>query len=510
MSKSLKYSTIFVLSVMALLLTACNSGQKKYHIGMSQCAGGEWRDQMNHEVMREVLLHDDVELDLCVSHDSSALQIRDIDSLINIPVDVLIVSPNNPKDLAPAINKAYAAGIPVILVDRDVESESFSAFIGGDNKEVGRMAGEYVAQLYAGYEGKKPTVIEIEGDPAITPVKARHYGFTQEMNKHGISFTTTVGYWHQHLAAAVADSLVQNDLLPAIIYTHNDNMAIGVVNKLNELDKIGMVDIVSVDGSPQVGMKLVVDDMIKATVKYPTGGSEAIRTALDILQGKKYERNQYIRPLVVDHNNAYMLREQENKATSMTDDILLLGNRLTDYSKRSDWQLTMVVILGVMLLISIISLVIAIRKIKETKELQNEVMETISSPIPPHENEEGDMISNLNTQSASGSSFTIKLRELIMANISNPNFGVDDMSDALGMGRTAFYRKTKNVTGYTPNDILRTLRLHHAAQMLATTDKNISDVCHECGFNNPSYFTRAFRDQYDKTPKEYRECSSNS
>lgn len=499
---------LLILSTLSLFLMSCGGNQKQYHIGMSQCAGGEWREQMNHEVMREVLLHDDVTLDLCVSHDSSAAQIKDIDSLINIPVDVLIVSPNNPKDLAPAINRAYDKGIPVILVDRDVESENFSAYIGGDNKEVGKMAGDYVAQLYANYQGKKPTVIEIEGDPAITPVKARHWGFTQVMNKHGIPFSSTLGYWHQHLAAAVVDSLIQNDLLPAIIYTHSDNMAIGVVNKLNEMDKTGMADIVSVDGSPQVGMKLVIDDMIKATVKYPTGGSEAIRTALDILQGKKYDRMQFIRPLVVDHNNAYMLREQENKASNMTDDILLLGNRLTDYSKRSNWQMTMVIVLGVMLLMSIVSLILAIKKIRDNRELQHEVMETISSPIPTMDYET-DMLSNIEGQIANGASFTMKLRDLITANISNPNFSVDDMSDALDMGRTAFYRKTKNVTGYTPNDILRTMRLHHAAKLLSTSELNISDICHKCGFNNPSYFTRAFRDLYNMTPKEYREAKIN-
>lgn len=502
-----RFSYLWLLLVTAFALVSCNNSQKQYRIGMSQCAAGEWRDQMNHEVMREVLLHDDVTLDFCVSRDSSELQIRDIDSLINIPVDVLIVSPNNPKDLAPAINKAYDKGIPVILVDRDVETENYSAFIGGDNKEVGKMAGQYVAKLYNDYEGKKPTVVEIEGNPSITPVKHRHYGFTQEMNKHGITFSTHVGNWHQHLAAAVVDSLAENNLLPAIIYSHSDNMAIGVINKLNELDKTGMVDIVSVDGSPQVGMKLVIDDMIKATIKYPTGGSEAIRTALDILQGKKYERTQFIRPLIVDQNNASMLRDQENKATSITDDILTLGERLSDYSKRSDWQRNMMFILGIMLLVSVISLIIAIHKIQANKELQQEAMETISSPLQLQELED-DMLSNITSQTDNGASFTIKLRDLITANIANPNFGVDDMSDALGMGRTAFYRKTKNVTGYTPNDIMRTMRLHHAAKLLRTTDQNISEICRNCGFNNPSYFTRAFRDQFSITPKEYREIKS--
>lgn len=514
MTTKTKIGSFCLLFIMICCLLSCDSGRKHYHIGMSQCAGGEWREQMNHEVQREVLLHDDIDLDLCISYDDPEKQVRDIDSLINIPVDVLIISPVNPTDLTPAVERAYDAGIPVILVDRDVKTDKYTAFIGGDNKEVGRLAGLYVASLYDDQvrdSGKKPIVVEVEGAPELTPVKDRHTGFMQVMNRKGIEFSSTVCLWHQHLAAQVADSIINNNLTPAIIYTHNDNMAIGIVDKLSELDKLGMIDIVSVDGSPQFGMKLVIDGNIKATIKYPTGGSEAIRTAIDILEGKKFDRTQYIRPIVIDMNNAYSLREQENRASQLTGDILNLGNRLTDYSKRSTWQTTTIIIFVLFTIGLAITLLLVIRKHRANKELQHEVLESITPPQPTETTAETDDKSNASPldsgemNSGVRGAFITSLRDIISQNIGNPNFSVDNMGELLGMGRTQFFSKTKSITGYTPNDLLRTMRLQQAAQLLLTTELNISDISRKVGFNNPSYFTKAFREQYRKTPKEFRD-----
>ncbi len=475
----------------ALLMLSCGDRQKQYKIGMSQCGRGEWREQMNHEVQREVLLHNDISLDLRISNEDAEKQCRDIDSLIDIPVDVLIVSPANPKKLKASIEKAYDAGIPVIVVDRDVETEKYTAFVGGDNMEVGRLAAQCVAYLYDHCEGKKPRIMEIQGDTAITPAKDRHFGFRQEMSRHSISFDTSYTHWLDTEAANIADSLLNTS--PSddsyIIFTHNDRMAIGVVNQLKHLNSNRIVDVVSVDGSPLLGMNLVVDGSIKATIKYPTGGSEAIRTAINILHNSDYQRQQLIKPIIIDDNNAYTLREQELRAISLTNDLLLLGDKLADYAKRDNWQSVSLCVLCSMLAVAVISLLLFIRKSKVNKELQHELTDAITAS----DDEEQP------------SPFVIKLRQIITDNIDNQNLSVDDIAAQLDMGRSAFYRKTKDVTGQTPNDIIRTIRLQHAATMLKNSELNISDISHQCGFNNPSYFTRAFRDQFHTTPKEYRE-----
>lgn len=491
------------------IICSCGVSETKYRIGMSQCAGGEWRDQMNNEVMREVLLHDDISLDLCTSYDNWEQQSRDIDSLVRIPVDLLIISPTDPIKLKPAIESAHDKGIPIILVDRDIKSDRFTSFIGGDNKLIGRTAAQYVANLYQQHLRQdathRPVIVEVEGATDITPTKDRHTGFMQEMNRLGLPFASTVCNWHQHLAAAVVDSLVENNLLPAIAFAHSDNMAVGMLDRLSDLGKLGMVDIVSVDGSPQLGMKLVSEGNIKATMTYPTGGSEAIRTAIDILHGRHVERVQFIKPVVVDVNNVQNLLEQENRAVQMTNDILQLGERLSEYTKRSDWQASMIIAMTFLIACLTIALILVVRKHRANSELQQEVLQSIQPQTSPFTDEDNPSASPLEIgEPGHSSAFITNLREVISQNIENPNFSVDDMGETLGMGRTQFFRKTKTITGYTPNDLLRTMRLQRAAKLLRTTDLNISDISHRAGFNNPSYFTRAFRDQYKMTPKEYR------
>lgn len=491
MSRARKFYFWCISACCLFMLASCGSNHKEYKIGMSQCGRGEWREQMNHEVQREVLLHDDISLDLRVSNEDSEKQCRDIDSLIDIGVDALIVSPANPKKLKASIEKAYDAGIPVILVDRDVETEKYTAFVGGDNMEVGRLAAQCVASIYNKREGTKPRIIEIQGDTAITPAKDRHFGFRQEMSRYNIDFQTSYSHWLDTEAAHIADSLLNGSEPESsfIFFTHNDRMATGIVNELKHLNTNRVVDIVSVDGSPLLGMNLVVDGSIKATIKYPTGGSEAIRTAIDILQNRDFERKQLIAPIIIDSFNAKTLREQELRAISLTNDLLLLGDNMADYAKRDNWQTLSLFILCSLLAIAVVSLVLLARKIKVNKALQHELTDTITAV----------------SDDTQHSPFAIKLREIITDNVANQNFSVDDIATQLNMGRSAFYRKTKEVTGYTPNDILRTIRLQQAATLLKNSDLNISDISQQCGFNNPSYFTRTFRDYYQMTPKDYRE-----
>lgn len=492
-------------TIVFFLLTSCEQ-HSGYRIGMSQCAGGEWREQMNNEVLREILLHDDIELDFTVSYDDDEKQIRDIDSLINIPVDVLIVSPTSPQKLKPAIERAYDAGIPVILVDRDVYTEKYAAFIGGDNKEVGRLAAQWVANRYKQASDGKTVIIEIEGDTAITPVQQRHYGFVTELEKHSLKSVPAIANWQKDSVISITKHMIvepyrKDNSLRFIVFSHNDAMARDVLKIIEQETLTNVVQIIGVDGSPVLGMQLVIDGSIEASVKYATGGAEAIKTALSILENRSYERKQIIKPIIIDENNAITLRDQEMRAIALTSDILKLGDRLSELHRRSNWQSTSIITMSVMIFGLIITIILIIRKTRANRALQQEVMESIANPevVPTPPAEGGTDYSVVEP------SFISKLREIITQNYSNPGFSIDDMGDALCMGRTAFYRKTKEVTGCTPNDILRSTRLQHAAQLLIHSDLNVSDISHRCGFGNPSSFTRAFRDQYNMSPKEYRE-----
>ncbi len=101
--------------------------------------------------------------------------------------------------------------------------------------------------------------------------------------------------------------------------------------------------------------------------------------------------------------------------------------------------------------------------------------------------------------------FMAKIDALIEKNMDNPDFSVYDMfTQTSQMGRTSFYKKLKGISGYTPNDYLRTVRLKRAAELLSTTDFNISEIAYKIGMNDPLYFSKSFKSQFGKSPSEYR------
>lgn len=94
---------------------------------------------------------------------------------------------------------------------------------------------------------------------------------------------------------------------------------------------------------------------------------------------------------------------------------------------------------------------------------------------------------------------------IIEKNVSNPDFSVEDLSRALFMSRSAVYRKLFILTGKTPVEYIRTIRLERAAQLLQKTDKTVAEVAYETGFNNPKYFSRYFKAQFGVLPSTYHD-----
>lgn len=93
--------------------------------------------------------------------------------------------------------------------------------------------------------------------------------------------------------------------------------------------------------------------------------------------------------------------------------------------------------------------------------------------------------------------------ETVEQNISNPDFSVEDLSRALHMSRVALYKKLLALTGKSPLDFIKTLRLKRAAQLLEKSQFTISEIAYEVGFNNPKYFARTFKKEFGMLPSEY-------
>jgi AraC-like DNA-binding protein len=99
--------------------------------------------------------------------------------------------------------------------------------------------------------------------------------------------------------------------------------------------------------------------------------------------------------------------------------------------------------------------------------------------------------------------FLDKLHHVIEKNIGNAEFSMDLFAQTLGMGRTVFYKKLKSITGYSPNEYLRIIRMKKAAEMLVTTGLNVSEVSYRVGINDPFYFSKCFKTQFGKSPSHY-------
>jgi YesN/AraC family two-component response regulator len=100
--------------------------------------------------------------------------------------------------------------------------------------------------------------------------------------------------------------------------------------------------------------------------------------------------------------------------------------------------------------------------------------------------------------------FIDKIHDLIERNMGDVDFSVDAFAQTAGMGRTNFYKKVKGITGHSPNEYLRIVRMKKAAELLATSNLNVSEVSYKVGINDPFYFSKCFKAQFGKSPSRFQ------
>ena len=179
---------IIYLFIITLVLTACSESEKTYKIAVSQCGSGRWRDKVNREMLAAQHLYEQsVKVSIVEAHDDTELQIRQIDSLANTDIDLLVVAPNEAAPISEAIAKVRKKNIPVIYFDRKAKTDDYTAFIGGNNIETGKAMANYTLSLVENIHisGRKPKVVEITGAMTSSPAQERHEGFLTIMKGHG-------------------------------------------------------------------------------------------------------------------------------------------------------------------------------------------------------------------------------------------------------------------------------------------------------------------------------------
>lgn len=316
----------FIIGILFTLL-GCNES-KVYKIGVSQCSQDDWRMKMNDEINREIMFHEDAVVEIRSADDSNARQIEDIKYFVDNRFDIIIVSPNEAAALTPIIKEVYERGIPVVIFDRNINGDSYTARIGVDDAGIGRAAAHYALHL----SGPGTKAIEIFGLKGSTPAEDRHTGFVGEYEANGGEVLASVpGNWNKEDAMPVVDSLLKRYPDVDLIYAHNDRMAIGAseVARRHGRDNIR---IIGIDAAPNIGIKAVADSIIDATFLYPTEGHRLIQTALAILKHEPY-RKETILPAssAVDLSNADILLLHNETLKEETGKMKLLKTQIDDY-----------------------------------------------------------------------------------------------------------------------------------------------------------------------------------
>ncbi|MGX6443627.1 substrate-binding domain-containing protein [Neobacillus sp. K501] len=258
-----------------------------YVIGVSQPNLLEpWQVLMNEELKNEVAKHDNIRVIYTDAAQSTEQQIKDIQTLKDYGIDLLIVSIDNSSKLTPVISEMYQE-IPVIVLGRGVTGYNYSLYIGSDYYFIGEMAAEAAMNLL---DQKGGSIVEIQGITNALQAEERSKGFQESLLKNPAFKISDVlvANWQRDAAEDQLKVVLQHrENPPDLIYAHNDAMALGAYRAIQSL---GLKDIVIIgsDGvnKPNGGLQLVQEQKINTTFITPTGGKEAIQYAIEIL-GKK-------------------------------------------------------------------------------------------------------------------------------------------------------------------------------------------------------------------------------
>ncbi len=506
--------SFYYLIIILAIATGCSDQQNTYKICISQCSQGPWREKVNREMLAAQHLYEqDVKVDIVNSYDNTDLQIRQIDSMANTDIDLMVIAPNEAAPIAEAITRVRAKGIPVIFFDRKAATEDYTAFIGGNNVWAGETVGEYAIKLARQITGHKPVVLEITATMGTSPARERHEGFSRMMQVHPeLEYVCIFSDWSSEKAYEIMKQQIKKNQLPDIVFCHNDGMTTGAWRAINEANLKERIKLLGIDGMPDEGIKYVQQGKLDGTYVYPTHGEEIVRLALDIMTGKKFERDNSMKGVMVTPEDADIIALNSHELIKQNDDLITIHDKLEQYFGLYNAQHKMLIFSFVCIGILLVAVIMAVRAYLQTRKAirqrqamneeqtlfytdasnrkLHEIFLKLEEELPPPRSQ--DML------------FAEQLNEAIRNNMRNPNLKMDELGEKMGLSRVQLYRKVKTITGKTPVELLRQMRLQQAYALLGSTTKTVAEIAYEVGFATPGYFSKCFKEQFGKYPTDLR------
>ena len=370
---------VYIVLTVIFCISCRQSPTPTYHIGVSQCSDDAWRQKMDEEIRRELLFHPQMQLSIRSAGDNSALQSLQIDSFIQERVDLLIVSPNEADGLTDAVSRAYDAGIPVIVADRRVHGDKYTAFIGGDNYQVGKLLAEHIEEhLPSG-----GTFVLLRGLEGSTPDVYRYAGLTDHLPDN----ITIADELHPDWFKSNAKQLMAQYLLthtPELILAFNDPMAIGAWEACDEWRRrqseegreTGIPIIIGVDAlhGDGGGVEAIVSGKLDASVSYATAGDLIVRRAVQILAGEPFQRDTVIPAMLVDKDAAEPMMALSHEIDNDVQTITLLHHHIDLYSKELRQERTIFALVGLITLLAIFFFIYYLHQYRQRKRLSEQLM----------------------------------------------------------------------------------------------------------------------------------------
>ena len=295
---SLRVFIFLMLGSIALFLAGCGKSnntvqapatgsppqQQQFVIGMSQCNLNEpWRVQMDADIQAAAAKHPELKVVFKDAQNDTLQQRAQVEEFVSDKVNLIIISPKETQPLTEPVAEAMQAGIPVIVLDRRLLGTNYTCFIGADNKKIGKAAGEWIVKALGG----KGNVVELMGLQTSSPGQDRHSGFMEAIAGTDIKviFSADMKWLEADARQEMESALSRFDHID-LVYAHNDDGAHGAYLAAQAAGREKQIKFVGIDALPQEGVAYVRQGILNATFQYPTGGAQAIDTALKILHGE--------------------------------------------------------------------------------------------------------------------------------------------------------------------------------------------------------------------------------
>lgn len=277
--------------------TAKSGGAAKPLVAFAQANSQDpWRQVFDAGIKAEAAKHPDLAFEEQDATDKAEVQSNQIDTFVLKSPKALLVSAAT-EAVQQSVEKAFDKGIPVILLDRSIPGDKFTAYIGGDNVDIGRQAGEWIGKKLNG----KGTVLMIEGKAGAGPTNDRKNGAMESFKKYpGITVIDGDNCdFQREKARTYMESFIQKGQHIDAVYAHNDEMAIGARMAWDAHSASGGSAtplFVGIDGCQMEVVDMIKAGKLDSTFQYPTPGAKGLEMAAQIIKGEMPKEKRIILP----------------------------------------------------------------------------------------------------------------------------------------------------------------------------------------------------------------------